>query len=221
MNNTNEEDCFQAVENDSAQIIQGNDSNYDPSSILNGLMTGEDNTDTYKEGMVDNYGSSTEATSTGAAATNNTVASVIGVTRETTSMIYNKLTTSFQPLAEDISKHPELANMLHGFIRKAQNILSDTKSSRTKQAFIQLLTSRHSQDTDSNAIENIPGHSNPIRRPHAPGRPKTKRYQSFSESIKNSLKRSRPAPLSQDELSVHVKPKEPCQCGYSGLQSGH
>ncbi len=132
-------------------------------------------------------------------------------------MIYNKLTTSFQPLAEDILKNPELANMLHGFNRKAQNILANTKSSCTKQAFIQLLTSTHSQDTYSTAIENVLGHSNPIMQPHAPGRPKTKRYQSVNEATKNSSKKSRPALLSQDELSVHVKPKEPCQCGCCGF----
>ena len=45
----------------------------------------------------------------------------------TPSSLYNKLTTSFQPLAEDISKHPELANMLHGFIKKAHHFLCDSK----------------------------------------------------------------------------------------------
>ncbi len=156
------EDLSHAMKNNSAQMELWKNSNYDPSSIFNGLMTGEDNTDTYAEEMVDSFCHSKEDTSTGDAGTNDTTVSLVGVTRETTSMIYNKLTTSFQPLAEDISKHPELANMLHGFIRKAQNILSDTKSSSTKQAFIQLLTSTHTSDTNSTAIENVPGHSNPI-----------------------------------------------------------
>ncbi len=72
------EDRSQAMKNDSAQVVQGNDSNYDPSSILNGLMTDEDNTDTYEDGMVDNLGSSTEATSTGAAGINDTAVSLMG-----------------------------------------------------------------------------------------------------------------------------------------------
>ncbi len=48
----------------------------------------------------------------------------------TLSTIYNMLTTSFQPLAEDISKCPQLANMLHGFIVKAQQLLCDANMSK-------------------------------------------------------------------------------------------
>mmetsp|Transcript_25280 Transcript_25280/g.50440 ORF Transcript_25280/g.50440 Transcript_25280/m.50440 type:complete len:99 (+) Transcript_25280:49-345(+) len=42
---------------------------------------------------------------------------------------------SFQPLAEDISKNPNLANLLHGFIIKAQKLLSDKKGSKIQKSF--------------------------------------------------------------------------------------
>lgn len=43
------------------------------------------------------------------------------------SILYNKLTMSFQLLAEDISKNFKLANLLDGFIIKAQKLLCQKK----------------------------------------------------------------------------------------------
>ncbi len=53
--------------------------------------------------------------------------------RSRSSTHYNKLTISFQPLAEDISKHCDLATTQHGFIIKAQQMLCHS-------AFLQLFS---------------------------------------------------------------------------------
>lgn len=79
-------------------------------------------TDNFKEGATKDLDSNT-VTATGAVKND----------RSTPSILYNKLTTSFQFLAEDIPKSPDLANMLHGFIIKVQQVLCDPKSSNIKQ----------------------------------------------------------------------------------------
>ncbi len=67
----------------------------------------------------------------------------------TPSAIYNKLTTSFQPLAEDILKCPQLANMLHGFIVKVQSLLCNAKPNKVNESFLQLFNSTTNNITQS------------------------------------------------------------------------
>ncbi len=114
----------------------------------------------------------------------------------TLSAIYNKLTTSFQPLAEEISKHPQLANMLHGFIVKAQQLLCDAKANELTDSFLQLfnsttkkLTHLDSKINESESTSSIFWKCNPITRPPPIGCTKTKQYKSLSETIMNSSKK--------------------------------
>ncbi len=95
-------------------------------------------TDNHKEGSVQDINDTTKVNDTSimAIALNDN-----GKGGHTPSQLYNKLTTSFQPLAEDISKHPELANLLHGFILKARKILCDKAPTQAKQSFLELLNS--------------------------------------------------------------------------------
>ncbi len=96
---------------------QGNDCNGNACHQLQKAMTGEGSNENKKKGTADEV---------------DVLKVIAGIEekekiKETTSMIYNKPTTSFQPLAEDISRQPELANILHGFIIKAHKFLCGTK----------------------------------------------------------------------------------------------
>ncbi len=111
----------------------------------------------------------------------------------TPSATYNKLTISFKLLAEDISKCPQLANMLHGFIVKAQQLLCNTKPNKVNGSFLQLfnsttknITQLNYTFTQSESPSSLSQNSNPITRPPPLGRPKTKQYKSLNETIKRS-----------------------------------
>ncbi len=191
-------------------------------------MNGDNNSDEYKEGTVDDLESANCNVKYGDTFINNT---------NTPSTLYNTLTTAFQPLAEDISKRPELSMMLHGFIVKAQKMLCDSTLAESQKSFMQLIT-HTSTDlqqqifnsmTKSNNSTVITNNSQkqvlPITRPHRIGHPKTTRYTSINESIMKASKKPRGSlnknSHQQCQGQVHIQVKEKRQCGYCGLRDGH
>lgn len=120
----------------------------------------------------------------------------------TPSGFYNKLTTSFQPLAEDISKHLELANMLHGFIMKGFK-------TRASKAWI--LENVYCTITSQKVITtSSPTCSAPITRPLLTGRLKTKQYPSMNESI---IKISKKPQVMKSSATSTLSHGEVCQQG--------
>ncbi len=155
--------------------------------------------------------------------------------RSIPSTLNNKPTTSFQPLTEDISKYPDLATMLHGFIIKAQQVLCDSNPSH-KKGFLQLFFANASdlmqpiQDItyaskkSPNTQTDSPLHLFSIIRPQTIGQLKTKQYQSLNESItkaSNKSRNSNKTPLYQLDKDVfHVNAKEKRQYRYCSFCSG-
>ncbi len=150
-------------------------------------------TDNHKEGSVEDINDTTKSNDTSnVAATFNDN----GKGGTTPSQLYNKLTTLFQPLAEYIFKHPQLANFLHGFILKAQKILCDKAPTQAKQSLLELFNStktsfptvlmsakqkKHSMGTITELIYRTKQNSNmgsiPITQPKTSGHPKTQQYK--------------------------------------------
>ncbi len=102
------------------------------------IMIGMDAIDNYEEGAADDLDKST---ATNKASTTSTINCANKRDQPTPGQIYNKLTNSFQPLAEDISKHLELVTLLNGFIVKAHKLLCEAKLLEMKQSLLQLFQS--------------------------------------------------------------------------------